>query len=108
MTPCLSGRWCLTVLTPFLHHFEPFPRLTSRAASVLAGKSVENICPSAPGAKDWQPTAWSPHTKLLYVPHQHLCMNFKASQVGYIAGTPYVGADVDMYAGPGGYRGDSL
>ncbi|MGY4468912.1 hypothetical protein ACVWWK_004621 [Bradyrhizobium sp. LB9.1b] len=54
----------------------------------LIGKTVENICPSAPGAKDWQPTAWSPRTKLLYVPHQHLCMSFKASQVGYIAGTP--------------------
>jgi glucose dehydrogenase len=35
-------------------------------------------------------------------------MNFKASQVGYIAGTPYVGADVDMYAGPGGYRGEFM
>jgi glucose dehydrogenase len=35
-------------------------------------------------------------------------MDFKASQVGYIAGTPYVGADVDMYAGPGGYRGEFM
>jgi alcohol dehydrogenase (cytochrome c) len=70
------------------------------------GKLVENICPAAPGAKDWQPTAWSPRTQYLYVPHQHLCMSFKASEVGYIAGTPYVGATVDMYAGPGdGYRG---
>ncbi len=70
------------------------------------GKTVENVCPAAPGAKDWQPTAWSPRTKLLYVPHQHLCMSFKPSEVGYIAGTPYVGATVDMYAGPGdGYRG---
>src|ERR1051325_37088 len=74
----------------------------------LAGKTIENICPSAPGAKDWQPTAWSPRTKLLYVPHQHLCMNFRASEVGYIAGTPFVGADVDMFAGPGGYRGEFM
>ena len=69
---------------------------------------VEDICPSAPGAKDWQPTAWSPKTHLLYVPHQHLCMNFKTAEVGYIAGTPYVGATVDMYAGPGGYRGEFM
>ena len=66
------------------------------------------MCPASPGAKDWQPTAWSPRTKLLYVPHQHLCMNFQTSEVGYIAGTPYVGATVDMYAGPGGHRGEFM
>ena len=27
-------------------------------------------------------------------------------QVSYIAGTPYVGADVKMYPGPGGNRGE--
>jgi lanthanide-dependent methanol dehydrogenase len=59
---------------------------------------VKNVCPAPPGAKDWQPSAWSPRTKLLYVPHQHLCANFKTSEVGYIAGTPYVGATVDMFA----------
>lgn len=70
------------------------------------GKLVTDICPAAPGAKDWQPTAWSPRTQYLYVPHQHLCMSFKSSEVGYIAGTPYVGATVDMYAAPGdGHRG---
>jgi alcohol dehydrogenase (cytochrome c) len=74
----------------------------------VLGKTIEDICPAAPGVKDWQPTAWSPRTKLLYVPHQHLCMNFKASDVGYIAGTPFVGAAVDMYAGPGGYRGEFM
>jgi PQQ-dependent dehydrogenase (methanol/ethanol family) len=72
------------------------------------GKTVRDVCPAAPGAKDWQPSAWSPKTKLLYVPHQHLCMDFKTSDVGYIEGTPYVGADVDMYAGPGGYRGEFM
>jgi alcohol dehydrogenase (cytochrome c) len=35
-------------------------------------------------------------------------MNFKASDVGYIAGTPFVGAAVDMYSGPGGYRGEFM
>jgi len=74
----------------------------------LMGKVVEDICPAPPGAKDWQPSAWSPKTRLLYVPHQHLCATFKAAEVGYIAGTPYVGATVDMYAGPGGYRGEFM
>ena len=45
-------------------------------------------------------------THLLYIPHQHLCMDYKTSEVGYIAGTPYVGATVNMYAGPGHYRGE--
>ncbi|HLH48207.1 MAG TPA: PQQ-dependent dehydrogenase, methanol/ethanol family [Roseiarcus sp.] len=72
------------------------------------GRMVRDVCPASPGAKDWQPSAWSPRTKLLYVPHQHLCMNFKTSDVGYIAGTPYVGATVDMFAGPGGYRGEFM
>jgi PQQ-dependent dehydrogenase (methanol/ethanol family) len=71
-------------------------------------KTIENVCPAPPGAKDWQPTAWSPRTKLLYVPHQHLCANFKTSEVSYIAGTPFIGATVDMYAGPGGHRGEFM
>jgi alcohol dehydrogenase (cytochrome c) len=71
-------------------------------------KTDIDVCPVADGAKDWQPSSWSPQTKLIYIPHQHLCMNWKATDVGYIAGTPYVGATVDMYAGPGGYRGELM
>lgn len=76
------------------------------ALTPLLGKNINGICPASPGVKDWQPTAYSPQTKLLYIPHQHLCMDFKASDAAYIAGTPYVGATVNMYAGPGGYRGE--
>lgn len=72
------------------------------------GQTVVEACPVADGAKDWQPSAYSPQTKLIYVPHQHLCMNWKTSEVAFIAGTPYVGATVDMYAGPGGYRGEYM
>jgi lanthanide-dependent methanol dehydrogenase len=74
----------------------------------MLGKTIMNVCPAAPGAKDWQPSAYSPRTNFLYVPHQHLCMDFKTSEVGYIAGTPFVGATVDMYAGPGGHRGEFM
>jgi PQQ-dependent dehydrogenase (methanol/ethanol family) len=69
------------------------------------GKVVRGICPAAPGMKDWNPAAWSPRTKLVYIPHLNLCMDYGAVQANYIAGTPYVGADVKMYAGPGGNRG---
>jgi PQQ-dependent dehydrogenase (methanol/ethanol family) len=70
------------------------------------GKVVREMCPAAPGAKDWQPSAYSPRTKLLYLPHQNLCMDAESVDVGYIAGTPFVGANVRMYAGPGGHRGE--
>lgn len=76
------------------------------ALAPVLGRNISGVCPASPGAKDWQPTAWSPLTHLLYIPHQHLCMDYKTSEAGYIAGTPYVGATVDMYAGPGGYRGE--
>ena len=39
------------------------------------------------------------------MPHNNLCMDMETSEVGYIAGTPYVGAKVAMKAGPGGNRG---
>jgi PQQ-dependent dehydrogenase (methanol/ethanol family) len=71
-----------------------------------AGKVVHDICPASPGAKDWQPSAWSPRTRLLYVPHQNLCQDEGVYETSYIAGTPYVGADVKMKAGPGGHRGE--
>jgi len=67
---------------------------------------VRGMCPASPGAKDWQPAAYSPRTKLLYIPHQNLCQDHEALQVSYIAGTPYVGADIRMYPGPGGNRGE--
>jgi PQQ-dependent dehydrogenase (methanol/ethanol family) len=69
------------------------------------GKVVRDICPASPGGKDWQPSAWSPRTGLLYLPHQNLCMDWEGVEANYIAGTPYVGADVKFYAGPGGNRG---
>jgi lanthanide-dependent methanol dehydrogenase len=68
-------------------------------------KTTRDICPAAPGGKDWQPSAFSPRTGYLYVPHNNLCMEFQGTQANYIAGTPYVGANVRMYAGPGGNRG---
>jgi glucose dehydrogenase len=40
------------------------------------------------------------------MPHQNLCMDFEGVEANYIAGTPYVGANVRMYAGPGGHRGE--
>src|SRR3569623_649003 len=54
---------------------------------------IRDICPTAAGAMDWNPSAFSPATGLLYIPHNNLCMDFEATSTGYIAGTPFVGAE---------------
>ncbi len=69
------------------------------------GRVVRDICPASPGGKDWQPSAFSPRTGLLYIPHNNLCQDFEGLEANYIEGTPFVGANVRMYAGPGGHRG---
>ncbi|HTK49411.1 MAG TPA: methanol/ethanol family PQQ-dependent dehydrogenase [Gemmatimonadaceae bacterium] len=70
------------------------------------GEVVREICPASPGGKDWQPSSFSPRTGLLYIPHQNLCEDEEGVEANYIAGTPYVGMNVRMYAGPGGHRGE--
>ena len=70
------------------------------------GTNVTRHLPGAPGGKDWQPIAFSPNTGLFYIPSNNLCMDYEGTEVNYIAGTPYVGANVKMYAGPGGHRGE--
>jgi lanthanide-dependent methanol dehydrogenase len=72
------------------------------------GVNTTGICPAATGAKDQQPAAFSFRTKLIYSPATNLCMDYKGTSVGYIAGTPYVGAEVMMYPGPGGNRGEFI
>ena len=66
------------------------------------GRNVQEICPSSTGARDQQPAGYSPRTHLFYTPSTNLCMDYEGTQVSYIAGTPYLGAEVRMYAGPGG------
>ncbi|THC43277.1 methanol/ethanol family PQQ-dependent dehydrogenase [Massilia sp. Mn16-1_5] len=76
------------------------------AKDPTAGKTVRDICPASSGAKDWQPSSWSPRTKLLYLPMQNICQDAQTFETSYISGTPYVGASLEQYAGPGGHRGE--
>jgi PQQ-dependent dehydrogenase (methanol/ethanol family) len=73
-----------------------------------ASKNVKDICPSAMGAKNQQPTAFSPRTGFFYVPTNNLCMDYEGVEVKYQAGQPYVGAIVVSKAGPGGHRGEFM
>ncbi|HEX2135763.1 MAG TPA: methanol/ethanol family PQQ-dependent dehydrogenase [Microvirga sp.] len=67
---------------------------------------IRDICPTAPGAKDWNPSTFSHKTGLLYIPHMNMCMDWESVEANYIAGTPYVGAEVRMFPGPGGHMGE--
>jgi len=67
---------------------------------------VREICPGSAGAKNWQPSAWSPRTRLLYLPHQNLCEDTTLFEAGHISGTPYLGAESKMHAAPGRRRGE--
>jgi PQQ-dependent dehydrogenase (methanol/ethanol family) len=69
------------------------------------GKTIYDICPTASGAKDWEPSAYSPRTALIYIPHANLCMDEQGVMVSYIPGTPYIGANVRQKQGRGAYRG---
>lgn len=72
------------------------------------GETTRDICPSSTGAKEFVPSSFSPKTGYLYIPAHNTCMDFEGEQVNYIAGTPYVGARVRMYPGPGGYQGEFI
>jgi alcohol dehydrogenase (cytochrome c) len=60
-------------------------------------KNSKGICPAALGSKDQQPAAFSPDTKLFYVPTNHVCMDYEPFKVSYTAGQPYVGATLSMF-----------
>jgi lanthanide-dependent methanol dehydrogenase len=72
------------------------------------GRVVRDSCPGSAGAKNWQPSAWSPRTRLLYVPHQDLCEDTDFFAASHIAGTPYLGAEAKMHARGGAPRGGFL
>src|SRR5688572_2640989 len=75
------------------------PAVVPEKSTFLQGQDVNttNICPAALGTKDQQPAAYSPLTKLFYVPTNHVCMDYEPFKVEYTAGQPYVGATLSMY-----------
>jgi PQQ-dependent dehydrogenase (methanol/ethanol family) len=67
--------------------------------------NIKNICPTLEGGKNQQPAAYSPMTKLFYVPTNNMCMDYAGAKVSYIAGAPYIGATTPYYPGEGGNMG---
>ena len=77
-------------------------------SSKMTGESkgnVKNICPTLEGGKNQQPAAYSPITRLFYVPTNNMCMDYAGAKVSYIAGAPYIGATTPYYPGEGGNMG---
>ncbi|HEY1772991.1 MAG TPA: PQQ-dependent dehydrogenase, methanol/ethanol family [Gammaproteobacteria bacterium] len=66
------------------------------------------VCPPDIGGKDWQPSAASPRTGLVYADIFNLCMQVTDKVVGYIPSTPYDGMDMGRYGAPGGYLGELM
>jgi len=50
------------------------------------------FCPGLWGGKDWPPVAYSPQTRLLYIPaNENLCSELTGAEVKYVAGERYTG-----------------
>jgi len=83
------------------------PTVISQYSTEAQGEDVntQGVCPAALGTKDQQPAAFSPETKLFYVPTNHVCMDYEPFRVSYTAGQPYVGATLSMYPAPNSHGG---
>jgi PQQ-dependent dehydrogenase (methanol/ethanol family) len=83
------------------------PKVLDQYSTEVQGEdvNVQNICPAALGTKDQQPAAFSPETKLFYVPTNHVCMDYEPFKVSYTAGQAYVGATLSMYPAPDSHGG---
>jgi len=81
------------------------PEVDSTKLTGASRGNVTDICPTLEGGKNQQPAAWSPATRLFYVPTNNMCMDYRTSPTTYAAGTPYVGLDAPYHAGEGGHLG---
>jgi alcohol dehydrogenase (cytochrome c) len=65
------------------------------------GKEAE-FCPSHWGGKNWPPVAFSPKTRMIYIPaNDNLCATIVGRPVTYTAGRSYTGATTTMLLAPG-------
>jgi alcohol dehydrogenase (cytochrome c) len=65
------------------------------------GKEAE-FCPSHWGGKNWPPIAFSPKTRMIYIPaNENLCTRIVGRPVTYTAGRSFTGAATTMLMVPG-------
>jgi len=71
------------------------------ARKPATGKTVE-FCPSLWGGKNWPPIAYSPKTRMIYIPaNENLCESINAEKVRYTPGDRYTGATGTLRVAPG-------
>jgi len=65
------------------------------------GKTAD-FCPSLWGGKNWPPIAYSPQTRMIYIPaNENLCMTSTGEKVEYMPGARYLGARTTLSVAPG-------
>jgi alcohol dehydrogenase (cytochrome c) len=67
-----------------------------------------NVCPPDIGGKDWQPSAASPRTGLVYADIFNICMDVTDIEASYIPSSPFDGMDMKRYPAPGGNLGEFI
>ncbi len=67
---------------------------------VTYDKVTKDIAPSLDGGKEWHPMAYSPKTKMVYVPTYNFSMDLQAKQMEWKRGQWYLGAKV-IHFNPG-------
>jgi lanthanide-dependent methanol dehydrogenase len=72
------------------------------------GVKLPDVCPPDIGGKDWQPSAFSPRTGLVYAGIFNICMDLTDHPQAYIPGTPYDGMQMKRYPAPGGNWGEFM
>jgi alcohol dehydrogenase (cytochrome c) len=59
------------------------------------------FCPSHWGGKNWPPIAYSPDTRMIYIPaNENLCSSMIGKPVSYVAGKSYTGASNTLMIAP--------
>ncbi len=65
------------------------------------GKMVEH-CPSLSGGKNWPPIAFSPETRMIYIPaNENICGTSIGREVEYVPGRSFTGASLGFFVAPG-------
>jgi alcohol dehydrogenase (cytochrome c) len=63
---------------------------------------MADYCPSHWGGKNWPPIAFSPKTRMIYIPaNENLCGTLIGREIQYVAGKNFTGATNTIYLAPG-------
>jgi alcohol dehydrogenase (cytochrome c) len=58
---------------------------------------LAEFCPSHWGGKNWPPIAYSPRTRMIYIPaNENLCAGIVGREIEYMPGSPFTGATTTL------------